>query len=67
MTLDDFIASKPEHLRLGQYFVNCYCKAVNLHWEKDIDKLYNLDGDKAHSFILWLMLAWQWDELPDIE
>lgn len=71
MTLEDFIAFKPEELRLGQWFVVRYCKPYHnkesWHWPNDIDSLWNLDGNAAAVRIRSLMAWWQWDELPDIE
>ncbi len=65
MTLDHFISLKPKELRLGQWFVNCYCKPVGQNWEDSINKLWNLDGEKAIACIKNRMWLWQWDDLPD--
>lgn len=66
MTLDQFIANKPKELRIGQWFVICYCKAVKAHWEEAIDNLWNLDGEPAIACIKNRMWLWQWDKLPEI-
>lgn len=66
MKLTEFIALKPAHIRLGQWFVLNYCKPVGNHWPVEVDKLWNLDGNAAGVRIRSLMAWWQWDELPDI-
>lgn len=68
MTLSEFIALKPPELRLGQWFVNCYCNPTNPQgwWEGAIDELYNSDTAKSKRLITQLMNMWQWDTLPDI-
>lgn len=69
MTLTEFIDKKPPNLRLGQWFVNCYCKATQVgnsyYWEEIIDKLWSLDGEKAKIWIDACMINWQWDDLPE--
>ena len=67
MTLQEFIALKPEHIRLGQWFVISFCKPVHCQWEAIIDKLWNSDGKKAEQLIAHHMEMWQWDTLPDIK
>lgn len=64
--LDQFIASKPAELRLGQWFIICYCKPVKGRWPISIDNLWNIDGNEAAVMIRSLMSWWQWDSLPDI-
>jgi hypothetical protein len=71
ITLSQFIASKPKHVRLGQWFVVCYCKAVmsnaGPHWEQDVDALWGLDGQKAIAVIEELLDKWQWKgRLPPV-
>lgn len=67
MTLTEFIDKKPPNLRLGQWFVISYCKAVKAHWEEGIDNLWNLDGNAAKNMIMYCMDKWQWDQLPEIK
>lgn len=66
MTLDEFIAAKPTELRLGQFFVITYCKAVKVHWEAGIDNMWNLDDNEAKNAIMYCMDKWQWDSLPEL-
>jgi hypothetical protein len=66
MTLAQFISTKPTHVRLGQWFICCYCKPVGGHWEDSLDSLWNLPDWRAENFITGLMMHWQWDELPEI-
>ena len=61
MTLNEFINKKPECLRLGQWFVNCYWKGS----DEISQKLYVMDGLRARQNIHYLMNLWQWDSLPD--
>lgn len=63
MTLAEFIKCKPEYLRLGQWFVNCYWKGS----DKESQFLYQLDGRSAATYITDLMESWQWNELPNIK
>ena len=63
ITLDQFISIKPKELRLGQWFVNCYCKPVG-HWSAAEDTLFYVDDEKAKELILMCMDFWQWDMLP---
>ncbi len=67
ITLEEFIAMKPKELRLGQFFVNAYCKPANGHWEAFIDEMWNADGAKAKRLITQAMGAWQWGTLPEID
>jgi hypothetical protein len=66
ITLEQFIALKPRELRLGQFFVNTYCKPVKNHWEGWVHEMYEADGAKAKRMITQLMVQWQWDTLPEI-
>lgn len=66
MTLDQFIAAKPTELRLGQWFVITYCKAVKARWEESIENMWNLDGNEAKNAIMYCMDKWQWDELLEV-
>lgn len=65
MTLDQFIATKPKELRIGQYFVITYMKS--LRPSEISNHLFQLDGDRAKAYILDLMEMWQWPDLPPIE
>ena len=63
LTLAEFVAAKPNELRLGQWFVNCYWKGT----DKTSATLYQLDGYAAMLYIKGLMEVWQWETLPEIE
>ncbi len=68
MIIYDFIKSKPAELRLGQHFVNSYCKPVNGVWNDNVTKLFYLSSDfLAELEIQHLMALWQWDELPELK
>lgn len=64
MTLTEFIDKKPPNLRLGQWFVNAYCKPVG-YWSAVENTLFYVDDVKAKELILMCMDFWQWDELPE--
>lgn len=70
ISLEQFIASKPKHVRLGQWFVVCYCKAVkhgtSYHWESFVDEMFQADGEKAKKLIIETMNKWQWSTLPGL-
>lgn len=63
ITLEQFIASKPKELRLGQYFVNEYWKGSDIYSQQ----LYQLDGASAKRAIVYLMEVWQWETLPELK
>lgn len=63
ITLEQFIASKPRELRLGQYFVNEYWKGSDAYSQQ----LYQLDGASAKRNIEALMKFWHWDTLPELK
>lgn len=70
MTLDEFIATKPPELRLGQWFYNCYLHKLQpedqLHHNTQF--LYNTTNDiRAEMYIEGLMMCYQWEELPEYE
>lgn len=63
MTLQDFIATKPTELRLGQYFYNSYLYRLrpkdNTH--RNMDLLYNTRSiEMATMIIQEIMQAYQW-------
>lgn len=69
MTLDDFIKTKPQELRLGQYFYNKYFSKLkpedNTH--KNMDFLfYTRNSSDAILIIREIMKAYQWEELSDV-
>lgn len=69
MKLETFIKTKPDGIRLGQYFFNCFFHALgcetNLH--RDTQKLYNTTNDNLATVIIkQIMLDYQWEELPDL-
>ena len=64
MTLDQFIRAKPDQLRLGQWFVNCYFKEATDY----SCILYNINSDFLAAWEINLLLGnWQWDNLPDVD
>lgn len=68
-TLQEFIATKPPELRLGQYFYNTFFKCLkpedNTH--KSMDLLFYTTSEKtAEDVIKEIMKAYQWEELPDV-
>ena len=67
ISIAQFIEAKPKELRIGQWFVLCYCKPFDNRWEYKIDELWNKDGYIAMVLIKELMNLWQWDNLPDIK
>jgi hypothetical protein len=60
ISLDQFIATCPKEVRVGQHFVNEYYKST----DETSQKLYQLDGKEAKEFIRKLMNDWQWIRLP---
>ena len=67
MTLDEFIALKPQHIRLGQWFVISYCQSVHCQWEASINMLWAAGGEKAKKMIVQQMQFWQWETLPELK
>ena len=60
ISLDQFVASSPKSIRVGQHFVNEHYKGT----DETSQKLYQLDGKEAKEFIRKLMIDWQWLMLP---
>jgi len=68
MTLSEFINHKPPELRLGQWFFNEYLHRLRPHDQlhHETQWLYNTRDDaRAEMYIIGLMVAYQWEELPD--
>lgn len=62
MKLEEFAATKPKELRLGQYFYNTF---LHKEWEGHL-KLYNeKDEQECIRLIQELMNNYQWKELPE--
>lgn len=69
MTIDEFVKTKPNELRLGQWFFNQYLFRLKpddrQHHEKQW--LYNVTNDvRAEMYIRGMMLAYNWKELPNV-
>lgn len=66
MTLNEFIATKPKELRLGQYFWNTYFKHQHMesaHMKASNKLYYETDDNKAVDIIKGYMELYQWKEL----
>jgi hypothetical protein len=70
MRLEQFIQNKPDTLRLGQWFYNCYFYKLgwNTELHHETQELYNTRCmNKAIELIKQIMADYQWAELPEIE
>lgn len=70
MKLEQFIKTKPDGVRLGQHFYNCYFSRLgwdtNLH--HNTQRLYNTTKDIEAVYIIGaIMHDYRWPELPDLE
>lgn len=69
MNISQFVRTKPDALRLGQHFYNCYLYHLKWHdrMHTDAQELYNTrNTPRALELIEGIMRDYQWSELPDL-